>query len=348
MSLNLSMYKTMLRARDTTPYDYYKNLQQALIDSQWTNTTTKNTVMEQTSTEVWEFNPIEVRLNHAIAMVTKGLPNGDDFRKVSFQDLDHSIVRGLYYSFDNNYWIATFTDEANRLTKDIMVRRCNNWLKWRDKKTGNILQYPCVIAYDATSPQNQVDNDIIVPNNGFFIIVQGNADTRTIDTNQRFLLNGRPFKIAGYNNALMDSVIDDVPNILYFDTYLDEISPYDDFENGIANNFEPTDVIGSESSPQPNIPSGVPYIKIHPYVESITQGQSVEIKARVIDEFGNPTTDRVICNPSNANPSNYTLEEMGNNLFKLTNNKRDAKPLGLQFVGGGLTENIVVILKALF
>lgn len=348
MSLNLPMYQTMLQARDTIPYNYYKNFQQALIDSQWTNTTTLYTVNEQQSINIWEFNEIEVHLNHAIAMVTKGLPNGDDFRKINFQDLDHDITRGLYYMFDNNYWIATFTDEAELLTKNVMVRRCNNWLKWIDKSTGNILEYPCVLAYDATSPQNQVDNDIITPNNGLFIIVQGNTDTLSIETNQRFLFNGRPFKVAGYNNALMESSVDESPNILYLDTYLDEISPYDDFENGIANNFEPVNTIGTESGTQPTIPSGTAYIEISPYLESINQGQSVVITANVIDSNGQQTNDTVVCNPSNADPKNYILESLGNNQFKLTNVKMDQNPLNLQFISGSLIENIVVILKALF
>lgn len=348
MALNLPMYQSMLQLRDTTPYDYYKNFQQALINSQWTNTTTLYTVNEQEDINVWQFNEIQVHLNHAIAMVTKGLPNGDDFRKINFQNLDHEIVRGLYYMFDNNYWIVTFTDEAELLTKNVMVRRCNNWLRWVDKNTGKLIEYPCVVAYDATSPQNQIDNDIITPNNGLFIIVQGNNDTLTIETNQRFILNGRPFKIAGYNNALMESSIDESPNLLYFDTYLDEISPYDDLNNGIANNFEPINIIGYQSGQQIIPPAGNQYIQIEPYVESINQGQSVIITAKVIDSNGDSTESNVICNPSNANPKNYILENLGNNQFKITNLKMDSDPLGLQFISGDLIENMVVVLKSLF
>lgn len=345
--MNLPMYQSMLNVRDTKPYDYYKNLQQSLIDYQWDNTTTLYTVLEQYLDFSWNFHEIETHINHAIAMVTSGTKNGDDFRKLSFRDLDHTINRGLYYQFDNNYWLTTFTDEHNRLIKDIMVRRCNNWLKWIDPKTNELIKYPCVVSYDAGSPQNQIDNDIITPNNSLNIIIQGNENTRMIYTNQRFILGKRPFKIAGYNNTLMDFSSDDLPNILYFDVYLDEISPYDDLENDIANNFDPINNIGIEEGKQ-EIPTNESYIKISPFIDSLNQEKSVIIQSQLISEDGESLEEKIICEPSGANPSNYVLEDIGNNQFRLTNTHFDSVPLMLKFKSGNISSQMVIQLKPLF
>lgn len=349
MALNLPLYQTMLKARDTSPYNYYKNFQQALINTRWTNTTTLVTIEEQAMIGEWQFNPIEVRLNHAISSSPKSRWQGDDVRKINFQDLDHSIRRGLYYHFDNNYYITTFIDEADRLAKDVIVRRCNNFMRWVDPNTKEVKSYPCVLAYDATSPQNQIDNDIITPNNNIAIIVQGNADTQYIHTNQRFIFNGenRVWKIIGHNKYIMDNIDDDMASIFYFNVQLDEVSPYDDFENGIANNIEHQSIIGEQSTKQEEI-VGEPYIKVSPYLESLTQGKSATLQVRFVDAQGNETDEKVYCNPSNANPSSYLLEDLGNNTFRLTNNKFDSKLLYLKFYHGDVFNNVVVRLKALF
>ena len=247
-----------------------------------------------------------------------------------------------------NYYIATYTDERHLLTKNVVVRRCNNWMKWRDKLTGEIRQYPCVLAYDDTSPQNQKVKDIITPNNGIVVIVQGNEYTADIYLNQRFIFNGRPFKIAGYNNYMQDYVGDTQPNIYYFDTYLDEISPYDDLVNGIADNLQPDTNIGSDIDEQPIPPTDVSSIVVSPMLESLTQGQSQIITAYVQDSEGNRTADVVTCTPSGAPMGNYTLVSMVDNQFNLTNVKYSNTPLVLTFNNGDLTTSLSVKLKGLF
>lgn len=347
MALSLPKYQALLKARDVVPYDYYKGLEQAIINAQWSNTTTLYTVQEQTEIGSWTFNDIEVRLNHLIDRSTLSRKNGDDFRSINFKDLNHSIIRGLYYQFENNIWLTTFTDEIHMLAKNILLRRCNNNMKWKDLETGTVYSYPCVLAYDDTSPQNQKVKDIITPNNGIIVIVQGNPDTRNIKLNQRFIFNNRPFKIAGYNNYMYDTVADDMPNILYFDTYLDEVSPYDDLVNGIANATAPDTPIGTESGTQ-DVPTGESCIVVTPYVESITQSQNVEIHAYVQDASGTTTTDVVSCTPTGAKATSYAITQSQTNRFILTNLHYDETPLTLTFNSGNLSTVINVKLKGLF
>jgi hypothetical protein len=347
MAMYLPYYTASQKIRDNVPYDYYKGLEQAIINAQWSNTTSLYTVQEQDAINTWTFTDLEVRLNHILGESTVSRKQGNDFRTINFQDLDHEIILGLYYKFANSYWLTTFLDEVHLLTKNIVVRRCNNWLKWKNITTNTVYEYPCVLAYDDSSPQNQKTKDIIVPNNGVVVIVQGNVDTSTISLNQRFIFNGRPFKIAGYNNYMQDSIGDDTPNLLYFDTYLDEISPYDDLVNGIADNSQPSTDIGTNSGTQ-NIPTGQSTIVVTPYIQSITQGQNVELHAYVQDSSGTALTDTVICNPSGATMGNYTITASADNRFVLTNIHHDMNPLILTFTSGSLTTQISITLKGLF
>lgn len=236
--MTLPFYDAIHASLPATPNDYYRNHFQALINAKWTETTTRFMIKAETGVGTFEFEDVEVKLNHAIEKST-GTKQGDDFREIIFQDIDHDAPRGLYYFFDGCYWLTINTDEYNRISKNVMVRRCNNWFKYRNPDTGAIVQVPCVMEYDTASPTPQVDNDVITPNNHAILIVQGNERTLPFTkANMRFLWGERPFKITGYNNYLQLTVDDPSVPLLYIDAYLDEISPYDDFENGVAYNFD--------------------------------------------------------------------------------------------------------------
>lgn len=227
-----------------TPNEAYRNSFQALIDQQWDNTVTlypnetNNPVQKEIELGTFEFENIEAHINHVIAEVSTGRKNGDDFRKLIFRSLTYSVSRGLYFNFDNNYWLTTFTDEYNSVVKSIIVRRCNNTMKYINPNTGELITIPCVLDYDSSSPSPQVTSDIITPNNHIVLIVQGNSKTIGLKVNQRFLFNQRPYKLTGYNNYLQNDYVNKDTPLLYYDLYLDEISPNDDLVNNIANRYE--------------------------------------------------------------------------------------------------------------
>lgn len=231
----LNFYNSKLKIIPKTPHDYYVNHMQALIDSEWYNTTTLFTIKKEDPFGSLQFDDIEAHVIHAIDKST-GMKQGDDFRELIFRDLDTTTELGTCWYFDDNYWLAINLDEYNRTSKNIFVRRCNNALRWYDDIDGHLIEIPCIIEYDATSPSPQVDNDIITPNNKLTIICQGNATTGTIKVNQRFMFGKRPFKVTGYNNYMwVDNKRKD-SSIIYMDAYLDEISPYDDLIHNIAYN----------------------------------------------------------------------------------------------------------------
>lgn len=227
----------MRQIKPTSPNEHYRTQFQALINAKWEETTTKYTIEKETEFESFIFDPIEVRINHALDRTT-GEKQGDDFREIIFKDIDMNVEKGLYYIFDDCYWLTINTDEYNRTSKNIIIRRCNNFLRYRDKNDDSIVEIPCILGYDVSSPSPQVDNDIITPNNHVVITVQGSAKVKEIaKANMRFIFGNRPFKITGYNNVMQNGIIDTGTPLVYIDAYLDRVSPYDDLEKGIAYNY---------------------------------------------------------------------------------------------------------------
>ena len=219
------------------PNEKYRELQQAYIDQEWDNTTSRYVVKEQIDFGSSIYSDIEVWIDYVVGLGSRGTTNGDDFKRLIFQSIDHEIKRGLYYQFDDNYWITYFTDDYNSIVKDCGVRRCNNVMRIVDPENGSIFSIPCVIDYDMTSPSQQVSSYIITPNNHAVVMVQGNADTlRLFKLNTRYIFGGRPFKLLAYQNALIDESIAPTPTLLYLDLYLDELHANDDIANQLADN----------------------------------------------------------------------------------------------------------------
>ena len=222
-----------------SPNEAIRNMQQAAIDARWDVTTTKYAVKEQDDFGTKTYHDIEVWIDYVVGMSSRGTTNGDDFRQLIFQDINHPVERGLYYRFDEAVWLTYFTDEYSSLVKDIGVRRCNNALRMVDPENGAIFSVPCVIDYDMTSPSPQISSHVITPNNHAVVMVQGNKDTiRLFKINTRFILGGRAFKLMAYQNALIDKELATYPTLLYLDLYLDELHAGDDIENQLADNGE--------------------------------------------------------------------------------------------------------------
>lgn len=222
-----------------TPNDYFRDLQQAAIDSLFDCTSARYKIQEQDAIGSSTYHDIEVWLDYIVGTTSSGVKNGWDFTKLLFQKIDHPVIQGLYYIFDNNYHISYFYNQHDGLEKGLAVRRCNNAMRIVDPKNGSIFSIPCVIDYDMTSPSQQVSSYVITPNNHAVVMVQGNADTlRLFKLNTRYMFNGRPFKLLAYQDALLYDLDYQQPTLLYLDLYLDELHEQDDIENNLAYNGE--------------------------------------------------------------------------------------------------------------
>lgn len=329
-------YDAKRRVLPSSPNNYYREQMQQLINAQWDNTTMLQTIEEEQPFASFEFSEIEVRMIHALDKSTRA-KQGDDFRELIFKDIDYLVNLGNYYRFSNAYWLAINLDELNRTTKNIIVRRCNNVLKWRDIN-GVIYEYPCVLEYDATASSPRVDNNIITPNNRIRVIVQANDATLTLKVNQRFLFGGRPFKIIGYNNYMIDN-INGQQSIMYIQTQLDEISPYDDFENNIANNDVP-----NNSDIEPENKNG---IVIEPLFDFVRQGYTITFGANLY--IDNVKQDDVITAIASGAPDwAYEFNDLGENQFSLKCKKVAQVPLQLNFSNGNITDSVLIDLVSMF
>lgn len=362
-------YDVKRKIMPSSPNNYYREQMQELINTQWDNTTMLQTIEEESPFASFQFREVEVRMIHALDKSTRA-KQGDDFRELIFKNIDYLVNLGAYYKFDNAYWLAINIDELNRTTKNIIVRRCNNVLKW--KSIDDVVHsHPCVLEYDATASSPRVDNNVITPNNRIRIIVQANEETLSLKVNHRFIFGGRPFKIIGYNNYMIDT-IDGVQNIMYIQTQLDEISPYDDFVNNIAYNYsiiedelsEDEEYIETSSddlmtaaivedgditylSLVANVSSLHNRIIINPAFNYVRQNYTVTFTAFLYID-GVQQEDEVDVIAVGAPDWAYEFEVLGNNTFQLKCKKISQVPLELVFTSRDVTKSLLVDLKSMF
>lgn len=231
----MKYYNNYMQSLAQNPHDTYMGLMQASINKQWDNTTQVITVLEQLGIGSDRFKPVEVRVDYSIEMGTS-FKQDDDFKIFAFKDLQHSVAKGLMYKYDNDYWITVNTSELGTVAKDVSVRRCNNVMRWVNPANGAVNELPCAIEYVLESPKEQKDKDVIVANGHITVICQGNALTRNLAKNTRFIFNKECYRFTAFQKMLNeDTYNDDTADLLYLDMYLDMQEPDDDIANNIAN-----------------------------------------------------------------------------------------------------------------
>ena len=294
------MFNTILSTSPSyTPNNFYRELEQAFIDSQWENTTSLLTVQEQDVTLLQEdyyqnftFNPIEVWVDTVVGQTSTGSKTGKDFLKLIFRNINHPKYEGRYYIINNEYYISYFDNRIVDVDANLSVRRCNQWMKIVDPMNGSIYQIPVVVDYDMTASSNRVTSSIITPNNHASVKVQQNAFTdRLFKTNARFILGGRPFKITGMQNATNQFINNDLASLMDIDLFLDEIWEQDNLEDGVAYNGTYDYVVEISSQDMELTPNseGQLYSNVllnGESVERIVEWNSSDKEVIVIDESG--------------------------------------------------------------
>lgn len=238
-----------------SPNDYYRDLTQEYICAQWYNTSAKTPenggeLLEQNEIGSNEYSCVQAWVAPTVATTSTGQKDTIDFLQLIFKDIDHFVVRGLYYKFDGNVWIVHDSGKFDGLPRGVGVRRCNNVMRIKDEVNDVIFSAPCVVDYDMQSPSAQVSTPIITPNNHAVVMVQGNEDVyRLFKLNTRYILGGRPFKLLSYQNAI-NAYGDSKPTLLTLELYLDETHAGDDIANQLADNSS-ADYPMDENAPFP-------------------------------------------------------------------------------------------------
>ena len=232
--MDFPMYENM-RTLINTPYNHYVRQIQELINDRWDNSTQNNfNVWQEKPFASGQYELVDVSIDTGVDIGT-GYKKGEDFKIFSHKDISHEVQLGTMFKTDADYWICINTNAYASAINSCEVRRCNNILKWINPDNGYVYQQWCVIEYELSKPQPSKDKDVVVANGHISIIVQGNDLTRAIRKNQRFIFNGQPYKLAGFQTLLDDHANQTVTNLIYMDMYLDLEKPSDDLYNMIAN-----------------------------------------------------------------------------------------------------------------
>jgi len=236
---------------------------QAVLDREYYGAPDIETIKEQDGIGLDTYHDINVRINRGIRVYT-GREVGNDWRLLMFKDVDHPVILGLKYFFDNNWWLVYNIETANNLAASCMVKRCNNVLRWKDIN-GNLYSEPCIFDSLVARARDQISAEDLVNVQGYInCYVQLNDKTALIEENQRFLIGHPKKRIAykvfgnGIRNFINNYTYDDSSaSLLMLTLGGSHVNPAtDDLENGIANaypyHFEigdlPVNIIGKPNT----------------------------------------------------------------------------------------------------
>lgn len=264
-----------------TPKDQKREAYQKAVDELFYRSSDWYTIQEETEFASGEYKEIDVRINNVVFGRT-GMPQGDDYKVLLFKDIDHQVSLGWYYIFDDNYWIVINITSKSSLHTSVVVRRCNNLLRWVTED-GAVFSYPCAIDYGIKENRDYATagSKVVSPSGMLRIATQLNSNTNTIQANQRFLF-GNPNNWTAYR--VMGGGIENFNNLSTLDSntlagYLiltlnaDYVNPdTDDLANGIAEYNDNTYVLELSNSSL----SGNPSDQIQLYSVVTLNGKTVE------------------------------------------------------------------------
>lgn len=225
------------------PKQDYIELVQETLNDQFNNASDVFVIQEETSLASGVYQNVEVRVNN---VVNAGVGNNAevDFKKLLFKDLEHPTQMGWMYKFDDNYWIAINVDTIKTLAQTVIIKRCNNMLRWMDDM-GVVYEQPCSLGYLIMENRDYstAGSALVVPSGMIDCTTQLNPYTNKIKPNQRFLFgnqnNWTAYRIEGgginnFNNRT--TTTNYTTGLLKLSLAVDYANPQgDDYVRGIAD-----------------------------------------------------------------------------------------------------------------
>ena len=243
--MGLDYYSNFLNGVAQSPYNYYKDLNQATVDELWQDTDRIKTVKEQHALpftdEYDEYEAWVTDVSDNNITVTKNI---GDFVSVMFRDWKHKTnYKGQYYKINiDGEHEETYIcyDPINKLHEiaDFKAVRCNNVLTWIDKNTGKIKTLPCYVGDDISSTNNQYTKDGTTPNVRLCVYVQATDYTKSIGLNQRFMFEHKHcFKIESINDYEESMYSDGQVTFIKFYIAWSPILPTDNTELNVCDYY---------------------------------------------------------------------------------------------------------------
>ena len=205
-------YYIAYRSILTTPANDWKDDLQALVDSEFENSSSYYTIQEETAVGALIWQNVNVRVNHVVYSET-GEKLGDDFKSIIFQDFTHAKAMGYRYQFDSNVWVTINTDQKKYVTASAVIRRCNNVLEKR-KSDGSLIQEPCFIDYGMASDSFNIFKETVLADGEILVCAQNNANTQLFDINDEVVFGGQAFKIESKKDFLNNTTYGDDPPLI--------------------------------------------------------------------------------------------------------------------------------------
>lgn len=216
------------------PKDIWKESLQEFVDKSFENASTYYEVEEEKFFGSLKFKKLKVRVTSLVDAKT-GQRINDDYKKITFSDLNYRPEIGTRYKFDNNIWITFSTDNIKTDTSAVYVRRCNNTINSQDKY-GNIHQEPCYIDYKITENQIFRNYSIDVPSGRIWVQCQLNEHTKDLNVNDRFIFSGDAYRIRERNKFDRRYTFEkDSSHFISFYADYDNIASDDNLELSVAN-----------------------------------------------------------------------------------------------------------------
>lgn len=217
------------------------------------------------------WSPLEVVIQSVRS--EKGSAISDDCKRIVFKNISEDrFVIGSRFRFspkyvpsaldiEKNVWLATNTDQV-KFTSSMVIERCNGILGsiYVDKQGVSHYHYePVIQGKDLTSVSLFFNETAVSPQSQLLVIAQYNEYTKKYKVNQRFIVGaryydeergewvGQVYRVKAINRFYANST-NKPENVGLIRIYLEitESGPYDDWENRIAYEHEPTIHINSE------------------------------------------------------------------------------------------------------
>ena len=199
-------------------------------------------------------------------------------------------------------WILISLDTEYLYNVKGRMLLCNNSLRWKDKNTGEINCYPCVIEDSMTYTNFKWGNrGVVEPSGDIIVVVQRNEYTSQISINDRFLFDGVGFKVKQFLNELN-------PN--YLELYMMKTPELDgdDLNDNIAINDrqEEKEILHN--------------VVVSPNISKINQGETIQFSVyNYINEV--KQSDEFSVEIQNVPKEYYELNIIDGNNFEIKNVK---------------------------
>lgn len=218
--------------------------------------------------------------------------NGTTFKFQTFHDTIVNVGDILYNKKTKEYYICMENFDIDEINHEGKLTLCNWILKWQDKVTGNIFEYPCYIINATQYNSGETDNrqfqiGFTVGSSQHIIFLPYDENTVLIDNPMRFFLDRNTVKPTAFAVTQNDTISYNIgeKGIVRITVTEDVIRDKDNIELGICDYFE---VDGSNTPDAPDGDTGSIHVKIEYDTDVIKSGGDAQTFAGITyDENGN-------------------------------------------------------------